>query len=64
MRAPHHLLEVLLGLGDAGDILEGDGGLVPAHQPRPRLAKGKGLAVDTLSLAEEKIENAPHEQHG
>ena len=56
-------LEFLLGLVDAGDILECDAAGLFGQQPRARLAEPHGLAAARLHLAHEENPDADQQQH-
>ena len=57
------LLELLLGLVDAGDVVEGDPALLLGQQPRARLAEAHRLAAARLHLAHEEDPDADQQQH-
>ena len=56
--------ELLLGLVGAGDVVEGDGGLVAGEHARPALAEGERLIARPLRLTHQEDEEACQEQHG
>jgi len=57
------LLELLLGLVDAGDVVEGDAAVLLGQQARARLAEAHRLAAARLHLAHEEDPDADQEQH-
>jgi hypothetical protein len=57
------LLQLLLGLIDAGDVLERHAAGLLRQQARPRLAEAHGLAATRLHLAHEKDPYADQQQH-
>ena len=57
------LLELLLRLVDAGDVLEGDPARLLGQQPRPALAKAHRLAAAGLHLSHEEHPDADQQQH-
>ena len=56
------LLELGLGLVDAGDVLEGDAAVLLGQQARPRLAEAHGAAGAALHLAQEEDVDADQHQ--
>src|SRR5438552_3725639 len=58
------LLELLLGLVDAGDVVEGDLVCVLGEQLGAALAEGHRLAAAHLHLAHEEDPDADQQQHG
>ena len=57
------LLELLLGLVDAGDVLEGDAPDLFGQQPRAALAEAHRPAAAALHLAHEENPHADQQQH-
>ena len=57
------LLEVFLGLVDAGDVLEGDAAVRLGEQLRLRLAEAERLAAGPLHLAHEEDPHRQDEEH-
>ncbi len=57
------LLQLLLGLVDAGHVIEGHPPLFLGEKPRPRLAEAHGAAAARLHLAHEEDPDADQEQH-
>src|SRR5215510_4140254 len=57
------LLELLLGLVDAGDVLKGDLILLFRDAARSRLAEREGLRAQALHLAHEEDPEADEQQH-
>ena len=57
------LLEVFLGLVDAGDVLEGDAAVGLGEQLRLRLAEAERLAARPLHLAHEEDPDGEDEEH-
>ena len=57
------LLEVFLGLVDAGDVLEGDAAMRLGEQLGLRLAEAHGAAGARLHLAHEEYPDAEDQQH-
>ena len=57
------LLQLALGLVDAGHVLEGDAALLLGEQPGAALAEAHGPAAARLHLAHEEHPNADQEQH-
>src|SRR3546814_20805769 len=58
------LLQLLLGLVSAGDVVEGDATDLLGQQARLRLAEADGLAAAPLHLAHEEAPHADQHQHG
>ena len=58
------LLELGLGLVDAGDVVEGDAAVLLGQQARLRLAEAHGAAGAALHLAQEEDVDADQHQHG
>src|SRR5882672_2147147 len=57
------LLELLLGLVDAGDVVEGDAADLLRQQPGAALAEAHGAAAAALHLAHEEDPDADQQQH-
>src|SRR3546814_14915566 len=57
------LLQLLLGLVYAGDVVEGDATDLLGQQARLRLAEAHGLAAAALHLAHEEDPPADQQQH-
>src|SRR5258708_34963991 len=57
------LLELLLGLVDARDVLKGDTSDLLGQQPRPALAKTHSPATATLHLSHEEDPHADQHEH-
>src|SRR3546814_2998861 len=58
------LLQLLLGLVYAGDVVEGYATDLLGQQARLRLAEAPGLAAAALHLAHEEDPHADQQQHG
>ena len=57
------LLKLLLGLVDAGHVVEGDAAVLLGQQPGAGLAEAHGLAAARLHLAHEEDPDADQQQH-
>ena len=58
------LLQILLRLIDAGDVIEGDAAMALGEQLRLGLAKAHGPAAAGLHLAHEEDPHGDEQQHG
>ena len=66
LRVPQELddlLQLLLGLVDAGDVVEGDPAVLLGQQARPRLAEAHRFAAARLHLAHEEDPHPDQQQH-
>ena len=60
----HDFLQFLFGFVGPGDIIEGNGGMIPGEHAGAAFAEGHGLVVVALGLAEDEVDKPKNEENG